>query len=66
MFAGNAPGANVRHREQGQTIMAQNRTYDELAIGETASLTRVLRANDLFVFAHASGNINPVHIPDID
>ena len=46
--------------------MAQNRTYDELAIGETASLTRVLRANDLFVFAHASGNINPVHIPDID
>jgi phosphate butyryltransferase len=46
--------------------MAQNRTYDELEIGETASLTRILNANDLFVFAHASGNINPVHIPDID
>ena len=46
--------------------MAKNRTYDELQVGETASLTRILTANDLFVFAHASGNINPVHIPDID
>src|SRR5690606_30094539 len=23
-------------------------------------------ANDLYVFAHASGNLNPLHIPDID
>jgi len=46
--------------------MATNRTYDELEIGESASLTRILTPNDLFVFAHASGNINPVHIPDID
>ncbi len=46
--------------------MARNRTYDEIQVGESASLTRVLTHDDLFVFAHASGNINPLHIPDID
>lgn len=46
--------------------MAKNRTFDEIEIGESATLSRALTINDLFVFAHASGNINPVHIPDID
>ncbi len=43
--------------------MTQNKTYDEIAIGDRASLTRVCSENDLIVFAHASGNLNPLHLP---
>lgn len=43
-----------------------NRPYDDLAIGETASLTRLCQAEDLLVFAHASGNHNPMHLPADD
>jgi len=43
--------------------MRENRTYDELQVGDEASIRRVLTANDLFVFAHASGNLNPLHLP---
>ena len=39
------------------------RTWDEIREGESASITRVCTANDLVVFAHASGNLNPVHLP---
>jgi phosphate butyryltransferase len=40
-----------------------NRTFDEIAIGDSAQISRVLTANDLVVFAHASGNLNPIHMP---
>ncbi len=46
--------------------MARNRTYDELAVGDSASFSRVVSANDLVVFAHASGNLNPMHVPELD
>lgn len=39
------------------------RTWDDIKEGESASITRVCTANDLIVFAHASGNLNPVHLP---
>jgi phosphate acetyltransferase len=39
-----------------------NRTYDELSIGETASLIRVVRADDVKLFAAASGDVNPAHL----
>lgn len=39
------------------------RTWEELRVGESASLTRVCTPNDLVIFAHASGNLNPVHLP---
>ena len=44
----------------------QNTPFDELEIGMEASYTRVCRADDLFVFANASGNFNPMHLPDED
>ncbi|MEM7398865.1 MAG: bifunctional enoyl-CoA hydratase/phosphate acetyltransferase [Pseudomonadota bacterium] len=47
-------------------MITENRLYDELAIGESASVKRVCTANDLYVFAHASGNLNPLHLPDDD
>jgi phosphate butyryltransferase len=42
----------------------ENRLYDELKVGDTASIKRVCTANDLYIFAHASGNLNPLHLPD--
>ncbi len=46
--------------------MTENRTYDELRVGDTETIERLCRAEDLYVFAHASGNHNPMHLPDED
>ena len=40
-----------------------SQTYDELSIGDTASITRIVTPDDLYVFAHVSGNLNPLHLP---
>jgi phosphate butyryltransferase len=40
----------------------QNRTFDELSIGDEAEIERLARAEDFYVFAHASGNHNPMHL----
>ena len=44
----------------------ENRTYDELSVGDTASLRRIAREDDFLIFATASGNHNPVHIAAYD
>ncbi|MEO1481201.1 MAG: bifunctional enoyl-CoA hydratase/phosphate acetyltransferase [Myxococcota bacterium] len=44
----------------------RNVPYDELEVGQTASLTRVVTENDFYVFAQASGNMNPLHLADYD
>lgn len=44
----------------------RNTTFDELIVGQTASIERPVTANDLYVFAHASGNTNPLHMPGAD
>lgn len=41
----------------------RNTTYDELVIGATAKIERVCRADDMLLFAHASGNLNPLMLP---
>ena len=43
-----------------------NRTYDELQVGDVAELRRLITADDLYVFAVASGNTNPMHLQDSD
>ena len=40
----------------------QNKTFDELAVGDEAEIERLARAEDFYVFAHASGNHNPMHL----
>jgi phosphate butyryltransferase len=47
-------------------MIRENKLYDELKVGDTASVKRVCTANDLYVFASASGNLNPLHLPDDD
>lgn len=44
----------------------ENKTFDELSVGDTASLKRIAREDDFLIFATASGNHNPVHIAAYD
>ncbi len=44
----------------------QNIPYDALTIGMEAETTRLCRPDDLYVFANASGNLNPMHLPKAD
>lgn len=40
----------------------RNRTFDEIAIGDHASIERTLSAADIQLFAAMSGDINPTHL----
>jgi phosphate butyryltransferase len=40
--------------------------YADLTIGQEAEVQRLCRAEDLYVFAHSSGNLNPMHLPKQD
>ncbi len=40
-----------------------SRVFADLAIGNEASITRVVTPDDLYVFAHVSGNLNPANLP---
>lgn len=40
----------------------ENRTFDELAIGDTASLVRLVNGDDIKLFAAVSGDVNPAHL----
>ncbi|MEO1018515.1 MAG: bifunctional enoyl-CoA hydratase/phosphate acetyltransferase [Pseudomonadota bacterium] len=42
-----------------------NTPFDQLEPGMEASVTRLCVADDLYVFANASGNLNPMHLPKI-
>ena len=46
--------------------MLRNTPYDSLEVGMEAEARRLCVADDLFVFAHASGNFNPLNLPDQD
>ena len=37
----------------------ESRTYDEIHVGDTSSLVRTLRAEDIQLFAIMSGDMNP-------
>ena len=43
-----------------QTI--QNRTFDEIQVGDFAQLIRTLRPEDIHLFAAMSGDVNPTHV----
>ena len=40
----------------------ENRTYDEIKLGESAILTRTLKPQDIQLFAVMSGDVNPAHV----
>ena len=44
------------------TNTLRNRRFDDIAIGDSASLSRTLTEQDIQMFARASGDLNPTHL----
>jgi len=44
----------------------RNKTWAELKVGDTASLERSCSVQDLILFAHVSGNLNPLMLPSAE
>ncbi len=42
----------------------ENRIFDEIEIGESASLVRTLTKDDILLFAAVSGDVNPAHVDE--
>ena len=42
----------------------ENKTFDEIKIGDEAQLTRTLQKEDIDLFAVLSGDANPTHVDD--
>jgi len=42
--------------------LLRNRTFDELQIGESASVTHLVSLDDIALFAVVSGDVNPAHL----
>ena len=40
----------------------ENRTYDEIKVGDSATITRTLKPADIQLFAIMSGDVNPAHV----
>lgn len=40
----------------------ENRTFDEIEIGDSAEISRTLKPEDISLFAVSSGDVNPVHL----
>ncbi|HZV08587.1 MAG TPA: MaoC/PaaZ C-terminal domain-containing protein, partial [Novosphingobium sp.] len=47
---------------EAATPMIENRTYEEISVGDSASLTRTLTHQDIELFALVSGDVNPAHM----
>jgi phosphate acetyltransferase len=43
----------------------ENRTFDDIKIGESASLSRTLTKEDIELFAVMSGDVNPVYVDEV-
>lgn len=44
--------------------MLENRTFDELELGDSASISKVLTPKDIQLFAVMSGDVNPAHLDE--
>ncbi len=42
----------------------ENRTYDEIQLGQTAELQRTLTRDDVALFSKVSGDLNPIHMDE--
>jgi phosphate butyryltransferase len=43
-------------------LFIENRTFDEMIVGETASLSHTVTQRDIDLFATATGDVNPAHV----
>ena len=44
--------------------MIENRTYDEIEVGDNAAVAQVLTEKDIALFAAMSGDVNPAHLDE--
>jgi phosphotransacetylase/acyl dehydratase len=42
--------------------LIENKTFDEIAVGDSAALTRTLSKDDIALFAIITGDVNPAHV----
>src|SRR3546814_906016 len=42
----------------------ENKTFDELAVGDRAEVNRTLQSQDIELFAVMSGDVNPAHVDE--
>ncbi len=42
----------------------ENKTFDEIAVGDSAEITRTLKSQDIELFAVMSGDVNPAHVDE--
>ncbi len=59
----NGAGPNSERGTATSRTALVGKTYDDLALGDEASIQRVVTPDDLYVFAHVSGNLNPLNLP---
>jgi len=45
--------------------MLENRTFGEIAIGDSASLTKTIRREDIELFAVVTGDVNPTSLDPV-
>lgn len=45
--------------EHGPDVFLENRTFDEISVGDSSTLQRVLKPEDIKLFAVMSGDVNP-------
>jgi acyl dehydratase len=45
-------------------VFIENRTFDEIDVGDSASLARTLSRKDIELFAVMSGDVNPAHLDE--
>ena len=45
-------------------VFIENRVFDEIELGETATLARTLSREDIELFAVMSGDVNPAHVDE--
>jgi phosphotransacetylase/acyl dehydratase len=47
---------------QPAELIIENRTFDELTVGESASLSHTVSQRDIDLFATVTGDVNPAHV----
>ncbi len=50
--------------DNGIKLLIQNRTFEEMEVGEQATLHRTLSKDDILLFAAVSGDVNPAHVDE--
>src|SRR3546814_15134601 len=51
-----------RNKRMADDAFIENRTFDEIRIGDTASVSRTLSEKDIQLFALVSGDVHPAHL----